>query len=67
MEKHALVIGVSGGIGQALAVDLEDRGDIVTRFSRHEDGLDITNEMDVYEKLGRFRSAGPTHFIWGCF
>lgn len=56
MEKHALVIGASGGIGQALAAELEDRGDIVTRLSRQEDGLDITNEMNVHEKLGRLQS-----------
>ena len=56
MEKHALVIGDSGGIGQALAAELEDRVDIVTRLSRQEDGLDITNEMNVHEKLGRLQS-----------
>ena len=56
MKKHALVIGASGGIGQALAAELEDRGDVVTRLSRQQDGLDITNEKDVYEKLGRLQS-----------
>jgi NAD(P)-dependent dehydrogenase (short-subunit alcohol dehydrogenase family) len=56
MKKHALVIGASGGIGQALTVELEDRGDVVTRLSRQQDGLDITNEKDVYEKLGRLQS-----------
>jgi NAD(P)-dependent dehydrogenase (short-subunit alcohol dehydrogenase family) len=52
MQKHALVIGASGGIGQALATELEDRGDIVTRLSRQQDGLDITSEKDVSERLG---------------
>ena len=56
MKKHALVIGASGGIGQALAAELQDRGDVVTRLSRQQDGLDITNEKDVYEKLGRLQS-----------
>ncbi len=56
MEKHALVIGASGGIGKALAAELEDRGDLVTRLSRQQDGIDITSEKDVYEKLGDLQS-----------
>jgi len=53
MEKHALVIGASGGVGQALATELESRNYHVTRLSRQKDGLDITSEKDVSEKLRR--------------
>ena len=53
MEKHALVIGASGGVGRALATELENRAYHVNRLSRQQDGLDITNEKDVSEKLGQ--------------
>jgi NAD(P)-dependent dehydrogenase (short-subunit alcohol dehydrogenase family) len=56
MTKNALVIGASGGIGQALAVEIEGRGYAVTRLSRQNDGLDITDEKDVSDKLGRLES-----------
>ncbi len=52
MERHALVIGASGGIGQALANELETRGNRVTCLSRSQDSLDITCEANVSEKLG---------------
>lgn len=56
MEKRALVIGASGGIGQALAIELEARGNRVTCLSRSQDGLDITSESDVSGKLGRLEN-----------
>jgi len=56
MKKYALVIGASGGVGQALSVELENRTYHVTRLSRQKDGLDITNEVNVSEKLGRLES-----------
>ena len=49
---QALIIGASGGIGQALATTLEDRGAAVTRLSRRDDGFDITNEASVEAALG---------------
>ena len=52
MMKHALVIGASGGIGQALSTELDTKGYQVTRMSRREDGLDITSEIVVADKLG---------------
>ncbi|MCK8464071.1 SDR family NAD(P)-dependent oxidoreductase [Aliiroseovarius sp. S1339] len=52
-EKQALVVGASGGVGRALAAELENRSYHVRRLSRQDDGLDITNEEDVCEKLGR--------------
>jgi NAD(P)-dependent dehydrogenase (short-subunit alcohol dehydrogenase family) len=52
MEKRALVIGASGGVGQAIVTELKSRNYQVTCISRQNDGLDITNENDVSEKLG---------------
>lgn len=52
MIENALVIGASGGIGQALADELVSRSIEVTRLSRRQDGLDITHEANVSERLG---------------
>jgi NAD(P)-dependent dehydrogenase (short-subunit alcohol dehydrogenase family) len=52
-HKCALIIGASGGIGQALVTELENRTYTVTQLSRQIDGFDITCEEDVSEKLGR--------------
>lgn len=57
MEGHALVIGASGGIGQALANELETRGNRVTCLSRSQGGLDITCEDSVSEKLGSLETG----------
>ncbi|MGR3465205.1 SDR family NAD(P)-dependent oxidoreductase [Limimaricola sp.] len=48
----ALVIGASGGIGGALADELESRGTAVTRLSRSADGLDVTDPVSVETHLG---------------
>lgn len=47
---HALIIGASGGIGAALADHLATDHS-VTRLSRAETGLDITNEASVEAAL----------------
>ena len=49
--KHALIIGDSGGIGQALHAALDARGIRVTGLSRSRDGLDLTVESSVEEAL----------------
>lgn len=48
-RMKALVIGSSGGIGQALATRLrmDPRYEVVATLSRSEDGLDIANEESV--------------------
>ena len=51
--ENAVIIGASGGIGGALADALEARGTTVTRLSRREDGLDLTDEGAVERVLGR--------------
>lgn len=47
MDRRALVIGATGGIGRALAKALRHRGVHVTALSRKVDGLDITSEADI--------------------
>ncbi|SEO19601.1 NAD(P)-dependent dehydrogenase, short-chain alcohol dehydrogenase family [Salinihabitans flavidus] len=60
MEK-ALIIGASGGIGQAVAGALRARGVAVTGLSRSADGLDVTRESAVEAALGRL--DGPYDLI----
>ncbi|MCI2393767.1 SDR family NAD(P)-dependent oxidoreductase [Aliiroseovarius sediminis] len=56
MDKRALVIGASGGVGQALAAALTGRGYDVTGLSRSGDGLDITDEDSVADVLGQLEA-----------
>ena len=44
---RALVIGSSGGIGAAIAEELQQRGTRVTGLSRRNDGLDVRDETFV--------------------
>lgn len=60
MEK-ALIIGASGGIGQAVSAALETRGVTVTGLSRSGDGLDVTDETSVAAALGAL--DGPFDLI----
>lgn len=52
MTKHALIIGASGGIGAALARELDARDYAVTGLSRSADGLDVTDAGSVARVLG---------------
>jgi NAD(P)-dependent dehydrogenase (short-subunit alcohol dehydrogenase family) len=52
MTGRALVIGASGGIGGALATELAARGQMVTRVSRRDQGIDITDQNSVDRVLG---------------
>ncbi len=52
MTGRALVIGASGGIGAAVAAELEARGQMVTRVSRRDQGIDITDQNSVDRVLG---------------
>lgn len=58
---RALVIGASGGIGAALAAELEVRGHAVTRLSRREDGLDVTEPASVARVMGGL--SGPFDLV----
>ena len=59
---RALVIGSSGGIGNAVAAKLANRGFAVSRLSRREDGLDITVPSIVRETFGRLE--GPFDIVF---
>ncbi|MEM6275478.1 MAG: SDR family NAD(P)-dependent oxidoreductase [Pseudomonadota bacterium] len=54
--ETALVIGASGGIGRALADELEHRDLRVSRLSRQEDGFEIT-DADLVDRT--LRTLGP--------
>ncbi|MBU2956242.1 SDR family NAD(P)-dependent oxidoreductase [Paracoccus sp. 1_MG-2023] len=47
--RDALIIGASGGIGQAMTRLLQARGVAVTGLSRSADGLDLTDGSSVAE------------------
>lgn len=49
---RALVVGVSGGIGTALAARLQAQGHDVTGLSRRNHGLDLCDEESVLRVLG---------------
>ncbi|WP_296479268.1 SDR family oxidoreductase [Roseinatronobacter sp.] len=49
--KRALVIGASGGIGQALCAEMKHQGWQVTGLSRSADGLDVTDEGSISRHL----------------
>ncbi|ETX29933.1 SDR family NAD(P)-dependent oxidoreductase [Roseivivax isoporae] len=55
--ENALIIGASGGIGAAMARELETRGTRVTGLSRSADGLDVTDEASVERLLGALEGA----------
>ncbi len=50
--KRALIIGASGGIGAAIAQELQDRGFAITGLSRSVDGLDVTDAASVSRIMG---------------
>ncbi|MCC5956372.1 MAG: SDR family NAD(P)-dependent oxidoreductase [Natronohydrobacter sp.] len=50
--QRAVVIGASGGIGQALCAALAAQGWQVAGLSRSRDGLDVTSESSVARHLG---------------
>ena len=59
---RALIVGASGGIGSAVADALQARGVAVSRLSRREDGLDVTDEGSVEAALGALE--GPFDLIF---
>ena len=60
--KQALVIGASGGIGQAITAELTGRGVDVTALSRRTDRLDITDPASVKEVMGGLE--GPFDLVF---
>ena len=55
--ERALVVGASGGIGQALSAALAGQGWRVTGLSRSRDGLDVTSEASVAQHIGGLDGA----------
>ena len=49
--QNALILGASGGIGQAVTAALGARGAAVTALSRSGQGLDVTDEASVAAAL----------------
>ena len=60
--NNALTIGASGGIGAAVALELESRGAAVTRLSRSADGFDVTDPSSVDRHLDAL--DGPFDLIF---
>lgn len=60
--KRALILGASGGIGQALVTELKARGWDVTGLSRSRDGFDVTDEASVQAGLAALE--GPFDLIF---
>ena len=61
--KRALVVGASGGIGQALVQELKQRGQNVTSLSRRADQFDITNEDSIWYAMDRLTGPFETIFV----
>lgn len=61
--KRALVIGTSGGIGGAVAAELDRRGIRVDTLSRSADGLDVTDETSVAHHLGKLDGEVDLIFV----
>ncbi len=61
--KQALVIGASGGIGQAVARELAARQVRVDGLSRSADGLDVTREASVAARLGKLHGEYDLIFV----
>lgn len=58
---HALIIGASGGIGQAVAATLQGEGAQIVTLSRRADGLDVTDPASVDRHLSAI--TGPFDLI----
>ncbi|MBT8412668.1 MAG: SDR family NAD(P)-dependent oxidoreductase, partial [Octadecabacter sp.] len=61
--KKALVIGASGGIGSAVAQELETRGYAVRGLSRSGDGLDVTDPASVARVMGGLSGSFEVVFV----
>ncbi|MDG2404112.1 MAG: NAD-dependent epimerase/dehydratase family protein, partial [Paracoccaceae bacterium] len=61
--KRALIVGSSGGIGSAVAGELNRRNVEVTGLSRRGDGLQIADEASVEACIGRLDAIYDLIFV----
>ncbi|WP_028913918.1 SDR family NAD(P)-dependent oxidoreductase [Pseudorhodobacter ferrugineus] len=61
--SKALVVGASGGIGQALVQALHVTGHQVATLSRSMDGLDVTDEASIAACMSTLQGPFDTVFI----
>ena len=61
--QRALIIGVTGGIGAALAQHLTRQGVAVTGLSRRLDGLDLTDEAAIARVMGGLDGVFDTMMV----
>lgn len=54
---RALVLGASGGIGEALSLELRARGAEAFGLSRRHDGFDLTDEASVAQAAARLEGG----------
>lgn len=60
----AIVIGASGGIGSALAAELEARGALVVRLSRSGDpAVDLDDEPGIAAAADRLAGEAPFDLV----
>ena len=60
---RALIIGATGGIGGAVAANLESGGHTVTRVSRGVDGMDVGNPASVDRAMEKIEAPYDLIFI----
>lgn len=61
--ERALIIGASGGIGQAVVAALAAKGVETVGLSRSIDGLDVTDEVSVEAHLGALEGLFDLVFV----
>jgi NAD(P)-dependent dehydrogenase (short-subunit alcohol dehydrogenase family) len=62
--RRAIVCGASGGIGAAVADDLEARGTIVDRLARSTTGFDLENEDSIAEAAREALALGTADLVF---
>ncbi|MDY8110976.1 SDR family NAD(P)-dependent oxidoreductase [Fulvimarina sp. 2208YS6-2-32] len=62
MAFRTLIIGASGGIGQALAERCAKDGEVV-QLSRRADGLDVSDEASIVRAISRLDGAFDRVFV----
>lgn len=64
--KVAIVFGGHTGIGAEVSTQLEEIGYYVARISLAQNGIDVTNELEVRKTFSLAREVGPIHLVVNC-